>query len=58
MEIVCKIRISVVTCIGTLATMICKLRQAWKGATVAVILGAEEWLVWVAVPISYEDKRL
>ena len=36
-----------VTDIGSLATIICKLRQARKGATVAGTLGAEVWLVSV-----------
>ena len=30
---------------GPLATISCELRQAWKGATVTVDLGAQVWLV-------------
>jgi len=36
------------TGIGALATRSCELRQARKGATVAVASGAEVMLVWVA----------
>ena len=36
-----------VTCTGPLATINRKLRQARKGATVAVTSGAGVWLVWV-----------
>ena len=38
---------SMVACMGPFATMSCKPRQARKGATVAVISGAEVWLVQV-----------
>ena len=37
-----------VTCIGPPATRSCEPRQARKGATVAVALGAGVWLVQVA----------
>ena len=37
-----------VICIGSLATINYKPRQARKGATVVVDSGAEMWLMWVA----------
>ena len=39
--------------IGSFATISCELRQARKGATVAVDSGAGMWLVWIATPVFY-----
>jgi len=41
-----------VTCVGSPATISCKLRQARKGATVAVTSGAGVWLMQVATQVT------
>ena len=43
---------SMVAPIGPLATIDCELRQAWKGATVAIDSCAGVWLVGVASSLS------
>ena len=40
-----------VACMGPPATISCELRQARKGATVAVTSGAGVWLVQVATQV-------
>jgi len=49
----CIMRLVMVTCSGSLATISCELRQVRKEATVAVISGAEVWLGRVTTLIFY-----
>ena len=46
------LRVFMVTCVGPLATIDCEPRQARKGATVTIDLGAGVWLAQVATLID------